>query len=64
MARLPGIDTAFALLQAQTEALAQLPDVVASLTKAVRGLGETDEAQRVDQFLDDSDPAARAALAG
>lgn len=41
MARIPGIDTAFALLQAQTEALAQLPDVVTSLTNAVRGLGET-----------------------
>ncbi len=41
MARLPGLDTAYALLQAQTEALAQLPDVVSSLTRAVRGLGET-----------------------
>ncbi len=41
MARIPGIDTAFALLQAQSEALAQLPEAVAALTGAVRGLGET-----------------------
>ena len=41
MARIPGIDTAYALFQAQTEALAQLPEVVTSLTGAVRGLGET-----------------------
>lgn len=40
MARLPGIDNVFAILQAQTEALAQLPAAVASLTHAVRGLGE------------------------
>ena len=41
MARIPGIDTAFALFQAQTEALAQLPEVITSLTTAVRGLGDT-----------------------
>ena len=41
MARIPGIDTAYALFQAQTEALAQLPDVVSSLSGAVRGLVET-----------------------
>ncbi|MCW2779385.1 MAG: hypothetical protein JWN17_3110 [Frankiales bacterium] len=35
------MDTAFALLQAQTEALAQLPDVVGKIDRAVRGLGET-----------------------
>lgn len=41
MARIPGIDGVFAVLQAQTEALAQLPTAVASLTGAVRSLGET-----------------------
>jgi ABC-type transporter Mla subunit MlaD len=41
VARLPGIDGVFAVLQAQTEALAQLPSAVAALTGAVRGLGET-----------------------
>lgn len=54
MARIPGIDAAFAavqaqaagLLSAQTEALAQLPDVVASLTGAVRGLVETAQQAR------------------
>ncbi len=40
MARIPGIDGLFAVLQAQTEALAQLPAAVASLTGAVRGLGD------------------------
>ena len=40
MARLPGIDGLLGLLQAQTEALAQLPAAVTSLTTAVRGLGE------------------------
>ncbi len=40
MARLPGLDGLFSLLQAQTEALAALPGAVASLTGAVRGLGE------------------------
>ena len=40
MARIPGIDGLFAVLQAQTEALATLPATVASLTGAVRGLGE------------------------
>ena len=41
MARLPGIDSVFAVLQAQTEALAALPGAVTGLTNAVRGLGET-----------------------
>ncbi|MCW2667377.1 MAG: uncharacterized protein JWN57_2339 [Frankiales bacterium] len=41
MARIPGIDSVWALLQAQTEALASLPEVVTSLTQAVRGLGDT-----------------------
>ena len=40
MARLPGIDTAYGLLQAQTEALANLPGAVSGLTNAVRGLGD------------------------
>lgn len=40
MARIPGIDGLFGLLQAQTEALAQLPGTVVQLTSAVRGLGE------------------------
>ena len=46
MARIPGIDGAFSVLQAQTEALAQLPAAVAGLTSAVRGLGETVNAAR------------------
>ena len=33
-----------------------------ALGRAAGAIGETDEAQRVDQFLDDSDPAARAGL--
>ena len=41
VARLPGLDGAWALLQAQTEALAQLPEVVAGFAGAVRSLGET-----------------------
>ena len=40
MARIPGIDGLFAVLQAQTEALAALPSAVASLTGAVRQLGD------------------------
>lgn len=40
MARIPGIDGLFGLLQAQTEALAQLPSAVSSLTGAVRQLGD------------------------
>ena len=46
MARIPGIDTAFGLLQAQTDALAQLPAVVHALTGAVRGLVETAQQAR------------------
>ena len=121
MARIPGIDGLFAVLQGQTEALAALPTAVTALTGAVRQLGEVvgearetlaavhrlavrmdalrrngwkgfgpvpwshepnrgflralyalgraaeaigevAEAERVLQFLDDSDPAARAQL--
>ena len=40
MARVPGIDGLFGMLQAQTEARARLPATVVSLTVAVRGLGE------------------------
>ncbi len=40
MARLPGIDALFGVLQAQTEALAALPETVRSLTTAVRGLAD------------------------
>ena len=40
MARIPGIDGLFAVLQAQTEALAQLPATVSALTGAVRGLAD------------------------
>ena len=46
MAKLPGIDNVFAgvmgVLQAQTEALAALPQTVTSLTQAVRGLADAD----------------------
>lgn len=38
MARIPGIDGLFSLLQAQTEALAALPSTVSALNGAVRGL--------------------------
>ena len=45
MAKLPGIDNVFgsvlSVLQAQTEALAQLPGTVTALSNAVRGLAET-----------------------
>lgn len=40
MARIPGIDGLFSVLQTQTEALAALPGTVASLTTAVRGLAD------------------------
>ena len=40
MARIPGIDGLFSVLQAQTEALATLPATVAGLTNAVRGLAD------------------------
>ena len=40
MARIPGMDGVLGLLQSQTDALAQLPATVASLTAAVRGLGD------------------------
>lgn len=46
MARIPGIDSLLGLLQTQTEALAQLPATVASLTAAVRSLGEVVHAAR------------------
>jgi hypothetical protein len=41
VARIPGIDNAFSVLQGQGEALAGLPAAITSLTAAVRGLGET-----------------------
>jgi ABC-type transporter Mla subunit MlaD len=40
VARIPGIDGVFAVLQAQTEALAALPGTVTALTSAVRGLAD------------------------
>jgi ABC-type transporter Mla subunit MlaD len=40
VARIPGMDSLFSLLQAQTEALATLPATVASLSNAVRGLAD------------------------
>lgn len=40
MARIPGIDGLYAVLQAQTEALAALPGAVTSLAGAVRSLGD------------------------
>lgn len=40
MARIPGIDGLFAVLQAQTDALAALPATVNALTGAVRGLAD------------------------
>lgn len=40
MARIPGIDGLFGLLQAQTEALAALPGTVTALTGAVRSLSD------------------------
>ena len=40
VARIPGIDRAFGVLQTQAEALVQLPSAVASLTAAARGLGD------------------------
>ena len=41
MARIPGIDNLFAVLQSQSEALSALPRTVESLTTAVRGLADT-----------------------
>jgi ABC-type transporter Mla subunit MlaD len=38
MARIPGIDGLFAVLQAQTDALAALPGTITALNGAVRGL--------------------------
>lgn len=35
-----------------------------ALGRAADSIGEADEAQRISSFLDESDPAARAALAG
>ena len=41
MARIPGIDNLFSVLQSQSEALSALPRTVESLTTAVRGLADT-----------------------
>jgi hypothetical protein len=41
VARIPGIDNLFAVLQSQSEALSALPRTVESLTTAVRGLADT-----------------------
>ena len=41
MARIPGIDNLFSVLQSQSEALSALPRTVDSLTAAVRGLADT-----------------------
>jgi len=40
VARIPGMETAVGLVQAQADALAALPAVMASLTAAARGLGD------------------------
>jgi ABC-type transporter Mla subunit MlaD len=40
VARIPGIDSLFAVLQAQTEALAGLPATVSALQSSVRGLAD------------------------
>jgi len=40
VARIPGIDGLFGILQAQTEALAALPSAVSALTGAVRSLSD------------------------
>ena len=53
MAKLPGIDSVFgsvvSVLQAQTEALAQLPGTVTALSQAVKGLAET--VQRMNHMM-------------
>jgi ABC-type transporter Mla subunit MlaD len=41
VARIPGIDNLFSVLQSQSEALSALPRTVESLTTAVRGLADT-----------------------
>jgi ABC-type transporter Mla subunit MlaD len=76
MARIPGIDGLFGLLQAQTEALAALPGTVAALTGAVRGLADTvtqardtfaavhSVAVRMDRMLDELDEPVRALAPG
>jgi ABC-type transporter Mla subunit MlaD len=46
VARIPGVDSLFALLQAQTEALSALPGTVSALAGAVRSLGDTVTAAR------------------
>ncbi|WP_309081395.1 DUF3151 domain-containing protein [Zhihengliuella sp.] len=35
-----------------------------ALGRAAESIGETDEVERINRFLDDSDPAARAAIEG
>lgn len=76
MARIPGIDGVFSVLQAQTEALAQLPSAVTALTGAVRSLGETVSsaretlaavqrlAVRLDALVEDLEEPVRALAPG
>ena len=76
MARIPGIDGLLGLVQAQTEALVQLPSTVVSLTHAVRGLGDVVGqaretfrtvqrlAQRLDALVEDLEEPLRALAPG
>jgi hypothetical protein len=65
VARIPGIDSVFSILQAQTEALAQLPAAVTSLTGAVRNLGAVQRlAVRLDSLVEDLEEPVRALAPG
>ena len=76
MARIPGIDSVFSLLQSQTEALAALPGTVSALAGAVRSLGETASsaretlttvqrlAERLDGIVNELEEPARALAPG
>ena len=76
MARIPGIDGLFALLQAQTEALAALPSTVSALNGAVRGLVDVAQqsretvaalhrlALRMDALVEDLEEPMRALAPG